>query len=131
MHKVTSLLLQILFKGGRLLNNGKDEGLSILKFSMDYDMIKEEGDNNMNVDWDDISLGKRYEVPSELLDRIEHVIPTVLKGGRDSWTTTDSTFVKYHEGDLQVPNIDPCDATLLICLQPCMEGFFFILLPSA
>jgi len=98
-----------------------DEGLSIMKLSMDYDMIKEEGDT-MAVDWDEISLGKRYEVPSELLDKIEHVIPTVLKGGRDLWTTTDATIVKYHEGDLQVPHIDPCDATLLICLQPCLEG---------
>ena len=76
----------------------------------------------MNVDWDEMSLGTRYEVPSELLDRIEHVIPIVLKGGRDSWTTTDATTVKYRESDLQVPHIDPCDATLLICLQPCMEG---------
>ena len=83
-----------------------DEGLSIMKLSMDYDMLKEEGDT-LNVDWDAISLGKRYEVPSEVLDEIEHVIPTVLKG---SWTTTDATIVKYQEGDLQVPHIDPCDA---------------------
>jgi hypothetical protein len=27
-----------------------------------------------------------------------------------------------NEGDLQVPHIDPCDATLLICLQPSIEG---------
>ncbi|KAL7490863.1 hypothetical protein ACHAWT_000383 [Skeletonema menzelii] len=97
-----------------------DEGLSIMKLSMDYDMMKEEGDT-LDIDWDVISLGKRYEVPPELLDKIEHVIPTVLNGGT-SWTTTDATIVKYQEGDLQVPHIDPCDATLLICLQPCMEG---------
>ena len=95
-----------------------DEGLSIMKLSMDYDVMKEDGDAP-NIVWDAISLGKRYEVPSELLDKIEHVIPTVLKG---SWTTTDATIVKYQEGDLQVPHIDPCDATLLICLQPCIEG---------
>eukprot|EP00985_Skeletonema_marinoi_P010132 scaffold4775_cov82-Skeletonema_marinoi.AAC.3 len=64
-----------------------------MKLSMDYDMIKEEGDT-MAVDWDAICW----------------VI--VLKGGSDSWTTIDATTVKYHEGDLQVPHIDPCDATL-------------------
>ena len=57
-----------------------------------------------------------------MLDRIEHVIPTVVKGGTSSWTTIDATVVKYQEGDLQVPHIDPCDATLLICLQPCIKG---------
>lgn len=98
-----------------------DEGLSIMKLSMDYDMVKEEGDT-INVDWDAISLGKRYEVPSNVLDKIQQIIPTVLKGGPSSWTTTDATIVKYQEGDLQVPHIDPCDATLLICLEPCIEG---------
>ena len=89
-----------------------------MKLSMDCDMMKEEGDT-VDVDWDAISLGNRYEVPSELLGKIERVIPTVLAG---SWTTTDATIVKYQEGDMQVPHIDPCDATLLICLQPCTEG---------
>ena len=42
--------------------------------------------------------------------------------GGSSWTTIDATIVKYNEGDLQVPHIDPCDATLLICLQPSIEG---------
>ena len=30
--------------------------------------------------------------------------------------------MQYSEGDLQVPHIDPCDATLLICLKSCDEG---------
>jgi len=40
MHKVTSVLVKKLFEGGRLFNNGKDEGLSIMKLSMDYDILK-------------------------------------------------------------------------------------------
>jgi hypothetical protein len=109
-----------------------EEGLSIMKLSMDYDMMiqnnKEEEEVD-TIDWDAISLGKRYEVPDELLDKIEqYVIPSIFKeesstrSSSSSWTTIDATIVKYNEGDLQVPHIDPCDATLLICLQPSIEG---------
>lgn len=106
-----------------------DEGLSIMKLSMDYDvMIQNKEEEVDTIDWDAISLGKRYEVPNELLDKIEqNVIPSILKESStrntsSSWTTIDATIVKYNEGDLQVPHIDPCDATLLICLQPSIEG---------
>jgi len=68
-------------------------------------------------------------VPNELLEKIEqYVIPSIFKeesstrNTSSSWTTIDATIVKYNEGDLQVPHIDPCDATLLICLQPSVEG---------
>lgn len=39
-----------------------------------------------------------------------------------NWKTNDATLVKYNKGELQVPHIDPCQATLLICLQSCDEG---------
>ena len=56
-----------------------DEGLSIMKLSMDYDILQsKEGVDT--IDWDEISLGKRYEVPNELLERIEQfVIPSIFK----------------------------------------------------
>jgi hypothetical protein len=108
-----------------------EEGLSIMKLSMDYNMMiqnnKEEEEVD-TIDWDAISLGKGYEVPNELLEKIEqYVLPSIFKEesstrNTSSWTTIDATIVKYNEGDLQVPHIDPCDATLLICLQPSIEG---------
>ena len=106
-----------------------DDGLSTMKLSMDYDMmIQNKKEGLHTIDWDAISLGKRYEVPNELLDNIEQfVIPSIFKESStrntsSSWNTIDATIVKYNEGDLQVPHIDPCDATLLICLQPSVEG---------
>jgi hypothetical protein len=80
-----------------------DEGLSIMKLSMDYDMMiqnnKEEEEVD-TIDWDAISLGKRYEVPNELLEKIEqYVIPSIFKESStrntsSSWTTIDATIVK-------------------------------------
>ena len=106
-----------------------EEGLSIMKLSMDYDILQNKEEGVDTIDWDEISLGKRYEVPNELLDKIEqYVIPSIFKeesstrNTSSAWTTIDATIVKYNEGDLQVPHIDPCDATLLICLQPSIEG---------
>mmetsp|Transcript_32072 Transcript_32072/g.47366 ORF Transcript_32072/g.47366 Transcript_32072/m.47366 type:complete len:349 (-) Transcript_32072:277-1323(-) len=66
-----------------------------------------------------LSLGKRYEMPSSILLELQQLIPRILTG---SWTVNDATLVKYSEGDSQVPHIDPCDATLLICLKSCEQG---------
>ena len=91
-----------------------DDGLAIMKLSSD-DVV---GENDV-VDWGAISLGKRYELPLVILNKLEQLIPQLLHG---SWITRDATLVQYSEGDLQVPHIDPCDATLLICLKSCDEG---------
>lgn len=92
-----------------------EDGLSIMRLSLD-----EHGHSDTDeVDWDSISLGKRYELPPAVRNELESIVPEVLKG---YWTTTDATLVKYSEGDSQVPHIDPCDATLLVCIRSCEEG---------
>lgn len=91
-----------------------EDGLAIMKLSADDDVAQDE-----NVDWDSISLGERYELPPAARDELERLVPTLLQG---SWTTRDATLVKYSSGDSQVPHIDPCDATLLICLKSCDVG---------
>lgn len=90
-----------------------EDGLAIMKLSLD-DVGKHE-----EMDWNSISLGKRYELPPIILNELEQLIPRLLQG---SWVTRDATLVKYSEGHSQVPHIDPCDATLLICLKSCDEG---------
>jgi len=91
-----------------------EDGLAIMKLSADC-VINDNG----CVDWDSISLGKRYQLPPILLNELERLTPRLLRG---SWTTKDATVVRYRAGDSQVPHIDPCDATLLICLKSCEEG---------
>jgi len=65
------------------------------------------------------NVGQRYQIPSTLLSRLQRLVPRVLKG---DWTLKDATAVQYEEGEGQPPHIDPCDATLLICLQQSDEG---------
>ena len=94
-----------------------EEGQTIMQLSLD-------GAEEHTINFDapgpiDLSLGTRYEVPPNLLDQLQALIPKVLKG---SWDIRDATLVHYKEGDTQVPHIDPCDATLLICLKNCDEG---------
>ena len=91
-----------------------EEGLAIMKLSADY-----ESSNNQSVDWDSITLGKRYQLPPSMLNELEKFVSKLLLG---SWTTRDATIVKYSPGDSQVPHIDPCDATILFCLKSCEEG---------
>ena len=90
-----------------------EDGMAIMKLSLDI------VDEAKGVDWESISLGKWYELPPTILNELEQLIPRLLHG---SWTTRDATLVKYSEGDSQVPHIDPCDATLLICLKSCDGG---------
>lgn len=90
-----------------------EQGQEIMKLSLDRERDGEE------IDWSSISLGKRYELPPAILRELQLLVPRVLRG---SWTTRDATLVKYVEGDSQVPHVDPCDATLLICLKCCDEG---------
>ena len=92
-----------------------EDGEKIMKLSMDVIDYNEDGEIN----WDSISLGKRYELPPDILSELEQLTPQLLLG---SWTTIDATLVKYSAGDSQVPHVDPCDATLLICLKSCDEG---------
>ena len=98
------------------INKWKSEdGSNIMKLSCDNVVV----DDNGTIDWDSIRLGKRYELPPDILTQLEQLIPMFLLG---NWKTNDATLVKYNEGELQVPHIDPCQATLLICLQSCDEG---------
>jgi len=98
------------------INKWKSEdGSNIMKLSCDNIVV----DDNGAIDWDSIRLGKRYELPPDILTQLEQLIPMFLLG---NWKTNDATLVKYNEGELQVPHIDPCQATLLICLQSCDEG---------
>ena len=92
-----------------------EDGEKIMKLSMDEIDYNEHDEIN----WDSISLGKRYELPPDIMSELEQFIPKLLHG---SWTTVDATLVKYSAGDSQVPHVDPCDATLLICLKSCDEG---------
>jgi hypothetical protein len=90
-----------------------EEGRQIMTLSCDEEY------NTAEVDWNSIRLGKRYELPPAIVSELQLLVPTVLRG---SWITRDATLVKYSEGDSQVPHIDPCDATLLVCLKSCDEG---------
>lgn len=61
------------------------------------------------------SIGKRYQMPKELISDLEiTLIPKLLKG---KWELKDATIVHYEDGDSQVPHLDPCDATILVCLE--------------
>mmetsp|Transcript_31402 Transcript_31402/g.66491 ORF Transcript_31402/g.66491 Transcript_31402/m.66491 type:complete len:356 (+) Transcript_31402:198-1265(+) len=91
-----------------------EDGQAIMQLSLDNN-----GSESEQVDWDSISLGKRYELPPIILKELEELVPRLLKG---SWITRDATLVKYSEGDSQVAHVDPCDATLLICLKSCDNG---------
>ncbi|KAL7549997.1 hypothetical protein ACHAWF_013253 [Thalassiosira exigua] len=92
-----------------------EEGTNIMKLSLDH-IDKNENDE---VNWDSFSLGRRHELPPELISRFEHIIPRLLFG---RWTVQEATLVKYSAGDAQVPHVDPCDATIIICLKSCDEG---------
>lgn len=87
-----------------------EEGQALMKLSLDNDSDEE------------VTLGKRYQVPPDISSELfNKVIPRILKKS-PHWVLRDATFVKYKEGDSQVPHLDPCDATLLICLKSCKEG---------
>ena len=74
-----------------------------------------QGRGNANV----INIGSRYQLPIDLLREIKSCIPRILK---EEWIIKDATIVSYQEGQTQVPHIDPCDATIIICLQECELG---------
>lgn len=65
------------------------------------------------------AIGKRYQMPQDILQKLEAMVPDVLYG---SWSLQDATIVKYQEGDSQVPHLDNCDCTILICLEASEEG---------
>lgn len=98
-----------------------EEGQAVMQLSLDpiEDGANILDEQEIRVDVDAMSLGKRYKIPSSLLSQLQQLIPLVLKG---SWVIRDATLVQYNEGDSQVPHIDPCDATLLICLKSCEKG---------
>ena len=79
------------------INKWKSEdGLNIMKLSCDNVV-----DDNGAIDWESISLGKRYELPPDILTQLEQLIHKYMLG---FWKTKDATLVKYSEGDLQVPH---------------------------
>ena len=99
-----------------------EDGVAIMSLSLDTDVVRGkvvDGETVIDVDWDAVSLGKRYELPRKVLEQLEAFVPRLLRG---NWRTKDATIVKYVEGDLQVPHVDPCDATLLVCLRSGDEG---------
>jgi len=96
-----------------------EEGQALMLLSLDEKDSSSNESNHSDNEMDEISLGKRYEIPSDVLSQIEQLVPRVLKG---SWVVKDATLVQYSEGDTQVPHIDPCDATLLITLKSCEKG---------
>ena len=99
-----------------------EDGVAIMSLSLDTDVVSAQvvdGETVIDVDWDAVSLGKRYELPRNMLERLEAFVPKLLRG---KWRTKDATIVKYVEGDLQVPHVDPCDATILVCLRGGDEG---------
>lgn len=65
------------------------------------------------------AIGKRYQMPQDILQKLEAMVPDVLYG---SWSLQDATIVKYQEGDSQMPHLDNCDCTILICLEASEEG---------
>lgn len=91
------------------------EGKSILNMSGD-DNCNDNDDNNSFR-----SIGKRYQMPIELISYLEkNMLPKILKGSLSpslSWVLRDATIVHYFNGDSQVPHLDPCDATILVCLE--------------
>lgn len=99
-----------------------EDGVAIMSLSLDSDIVSGQvvdGETVIDVDWDAVSLGKRYEVPQNILEQLDVLVPRLLRG---KWRTKDATIVKYVEGDLQVPHVDPCDATILLCLRSGDEG---------
>lgn len=62
-----------------------EDGEKIMKLSMDVIDYNEDGEIN----WGSISLGKRYELPSDILSELEQLTPQLLLG---SWTTVDATY---------------------------------------
>ena len=87
-----------------------DEGQALMDLVSDS-----QGCGNANV----FNIGSRYQLPIELLREIKTCIPRILK---EEWIIKDATIVIYQEGQTQVPHIDPCDATIIICLQKCDIG---------
>jgi len=100
--------------------------------------ISNDTDNDDTDDHDVIAntnVGQRYQMPPELLSRLqENIVPRILKGGMCielgkngiedeckgndcGWLLRDATIVKYQEGNGQPPHLDPCDATILLCLR--------------
>lgn len=65
------------------------------------------------------NIGQRYQVPVDILEEFKMLIPKLLKG---DWIVHDATIVAYQEGQSQVPHLDPCDATILVCLKESDEG---------
>ena len=96
-----------------------EEGRAIMKLSLDTDMdVVTDTDTDDDAD-DTLCLGKRFQMPTKVLADLKLLIPQILKG---YWEVKDATIVQYALGDTQVPHIDPCDATILICLKNCQEG---------
>lgn len=60
------------------------------------------------------NIGKRWQVPMDVLEEFKILIPRLLMG---DWIIHDATIVTYQEGQSQVPHLDPCDATILVCLK--------------
>ena len=102
--------------------------------------ISNDADNDDTDDHDVIAnantnVGQRYQMLPELLSRLqENIVPRILKegmcielgkngiedeckGNDCGWSLRDATIVKYQEGNGQPPHLDPCDATILLCLR--------------
>ena len=77
-----------------------EEGKAVLQLSRDYGGVRR--------------AGKRYQVPVKISSYLEKIVPNILEG---PWSFRDATIVQYSDGESQVPHLDPCDATILICLE--------------
>lgn len=81
-----------------------EQGKKILSLSSDHSTFS--------------AAATRYQMPKELKKfMLQSIVPNIFLSSFTSWTVHDATVVVYHEGESQVPHIDPCDATVLLYLS--------------